>query len=272
MKQHFKLTCLFWWDGFLQFVWMMPLWADPSTGRHSGLRCITPSALCLQATSTSSMPSYQRLLTSGRNTARGGTSSTWVPVQAFSRELRVASVPFRCSPGRVPTSICRSCSPRCSSRKSSPTSWPSTASSNLWNAAERRSDLKLCRPWMKWRPRESVNTHSTQHSTRLNTRLLRGKRKEMRLCALVLASAPSLASFSYLLGVFYKSSTGSLVLLCCDHCVHLSVSLFQLFPLLFPASSGSINTNILHDVMSELEGTSFTCQDPDDGRLSFCVN
>ncbi|XP_075904319.1 small ribosomal subunit protein mS39 [Nelusetta ayraudi] len=47
--------------------------------------------------------------------------------------------------------------------------------------------------------------------------------------------APSLASFNYLLGVFYKST-----------------------------SSGHGNTNILHDVMSELEGSSFTCQDPDD--------
>ncbi|KAK9517581.1 hypothetical protein VZT92_022940 [Zoarces viviparus] len=47
--------------------------------------------------------------------------------------------------------------------------------------------------------------------------------------------APSLASFDHVLAVFSKS-----------------------------ASSGQGNTNILHDVMSELAGSSFTCQDPDD--------
>lgn len=93
---------------------------------------------------------------------------------------------------------------------------------------------------------------------------------KMCLCALVLIAAPSLASFNYLLGVFYKSSTGSFVFLCCER---LSVSLFQLFWILFSptASSGHGNTNILHDVMSELEESSFTCQDPDDGRLVVCV-
>lgn len=34
-----------------------------------------------------------------------------------------------------------------------------------------------------------------------------------------------------------------------------------------PASSGQGNTDILQEVISELAGTSFTCQDPDDGML-----
>lgn len=90
----------------------------------------------------------------------------------------------------------------------------------------------------------------------------------MCLCALVLTAAPSLASFNNLLAVFYKSSTGSFVFLFCDQ---LSVSSFQLFRFFFfpTASSGHGNTNFLHEVMSELEGSSFTCQDPDDGWLDF---
>ncbi|XP_044062196.1 pentatricopeptide repeat domain-containing protein 3, mitochondrial [Siniperca chuatsi] len=47
--------------------------------------------------------------------------------------------------------------------------------------------------------------------------------------------APSLASFDHILAVFFKA-----------------------------ASSGQGNTDILQEVMSELAGTSFTCQDPDD--------
>lgn len=46
---------------------------------------------------------------------------------------------------------------------------------------------------------------------------------------------PSLASFEHVLGIFHK-----------------------------PVSSNQVNTNILHEVMAELEGTSFTCRDPHD--------
>ncbi|KAM3613089.1 uncharacterized protein V6R79_019990 [Siganus canaliculatus] len=47
--------------------------------------------------------------------------------------------------------------------------------------------------------------------------------------------APSLASYNHVLGVFYKA-----------------------------ASTVQANTDVLQEVMSELAGTSFTCQDPDD--------
>ncbi|XP_070769420.1 small ribosomal subunit protein mS39 [Enoplosus armatus] len=50
-----------------------------------------------------------------------------------------------------------------------------------------------------------------------------------------LGIAPSLASFDHILAIFFKA-----------------------------ASSGQGNTDILQEVMSELAGTSFTCQDPDD--------
>ncbi|KAM4732743.1 small ribosomal subunit protein mS39 [Anableps anableps] len=50
-----------------------------------------------------------------------------------------------------------------------------------------------------------------------------------------LGIAPSLATYDHILAVFYKS-----------------------------ASSGPSNTDILQDVLTELEGTSFTCQDPND--------
>ncbi|XP_028445783.1 small ribosomal subunit protein mS39 isoform X3 [Perca flavescens] len=54
--------------------------------------------------------------------------------------------------------------------------------------------------------------------------------------------APSLASFDHILAVFSKA--GGFVS--------------------SPASSGQGNTDILQEVMSELAGTSFTCQDPND--------
>ncbi|XP_044220687.1 pentatricopeptide repeat domain-containing protein 3, mitochondrial [Thunnus albacares] len=55
-----------------------------------------------------------------------------------------------------------------------------------------------------------------------------------------LGIAPSLASYNHILAVFYKA-----------------------------ASSGQSNADVLQEVMAELAGTSFTCQDPDD-VLFFC--
>uniref|UniRef100_A0A671WMV6 Small ribosomal subunit protein mS39 n=1 Tax=Sparus aurata TaxID=8175 RepID=A0A671WMV6_SPAAU len=52
--------------------------------------------------------------------------------------------------------------------------------------------------------------------------------------------APSLASYSHILAIFYK-----------------------------PASAGQGNTDVLQEVIAELAGTSFTCQDPDDGMLCY---
>ncbi|KAM8732557.1 small ribosomal subunit protein mS39 [Acanthopagrus schlegelii] len=52
---------------------------------------------------------------------------------------------------------------------------------------------------------------------------------------------PSLASYSHILAIFYK-----------------------------PASAGQGNTDILQEVVAELAGTSFTCQDPDD--VLFFIN
>lgn len=37
------------------------------------------------------------------------------------------------------------------------------------------------------------------------------------------------------------------------------------------ASSGHGNTDILQEIMSELVGTSFTCQDPDDGIVAIYI-
>uniref|UniRef100_A0A671WR39 Small ribosomal subunit protein mS39 n=1 Tax=Sparus aurata TaxID=8175 RepID=A0A671WR39_SPAAU len=53
--------------------------------------------------------------------------------------------------------------------------------------------------------------------------------------------APSLASYSHILAIFYK-----------------------------PASAGQGNTDVLQEVIAELAGTSFTCQDPDD--VLFFIN
>ncbi|XP_039975897.1 pentatricopeptide repeat domain-containing protein 3, mitochondrial [Xiphias gladius] len=58
---------------------------------------------------------------------------------------------------------------------------------------------------------------------------------------------PSLASFDHILAVFYKAGKHSSGWFC-----------------FFPASSGQNSTDILHEVVSELTGRSFTCQDPDD--------
>ncbi|KAI4818685.1 hypothetical protein KUCAC02_003987 [Chaenocephalus aceratus] len=61
--------------------------------------------------------------------------------------------------------------------------------------------------------------------------------------------APSLASYDHILNAFSKAAS----------------------------SSGAVNTDILQEVMSELEGRSFTCQDPDDvlffsTAMRICVN
>ncbi|KAL3045277.1 hypothetical protein OYC64_013523 [Pagothenia borchgrevinki] len=61
--------------------------------------------------------------------------------------------------------------------------------------------------------------------------------------------APSLASYDHILNAFSKAAS----------------------------SSGAVSTDILQEVMSELEGTSFTCQDPDDvlffsTAMKICLN
>lgn len=79
-------------------------------------------------------------------------------------------------------------------------------------------------------------------------------------------SAPSLASYHHLLAVFYKSGIDLLVFP--DITYHVFLVLLSVVKYSLPfslASSRKTNTDILQDVMSELAGISYTCQDPDDG-------
>lgn len=79
-------------------------------------------------------------------------------------------------------------------------------------------------------------------------------------------SAPSLASYHHLLAVFYKSGIDLLVFPDIRYNLFLVLLSVVKYSLHFSlASSRKTNTDILQDVMSELAGISFTCQDPDDG-------
>lgn len=98
-------------------------------------------------------------------------------------------------------------------------------------------------------------------------------------------AAPSLASYDHILAVFYKSGSPAVVLIRDPH-RYLRCLLAACFKCAFtpcvssPASSAQNNTDILQEVIAELEGRVFTCQDPDDGssrrttdlaNVSFCL-
>lgn len=110
-----------------------------------------------------------------------------------------------------------------------------------------------------------TDTHShTQEEDQFSTKLFVKNLFCVCVCVQLPAWPPSIT--------FWQSSTKQVISRWCGMTCPVSGVVVLNICISSPASSGQGNTDLLQEVMSELAGTSFTCQDPDDGMLGFYDN